>query len=171
MEKNKWILPVAIALLVVNMILTTIIIIVGLPPIAKINKVVTAMETVLDLEYDNEDINEDIPIDELNTVSLEDTISVNLRSASSDKIRVLRFSYGVTINKNAKDAKKIADLIIEKESILNDSILGLVATKSFEDITKTNGNKELSEEIAELLRDILDTNAIVGVFFTSFLYN
>ncbi|TCT16432.1 flagellar basal body-associated protein FliL [Natranaerovirga pectinivora] len=171
MEKGKILLPIGIALLVVNLILTTLLIILALPPLTRVNKIVTTMEQVLDLELINEDTVGNIPIEDLEIIMIDDQISVNARSITTNKNHVLRFSVGFTINKKDKDSKRIMTLMAEQEQYIIAQIRSAASFKTYEEVITNVGTKELGKDIANHLNEVLNTNVIVETIFREYIYN
>jgi flagellar basal body-associated protein FliL len=170
MGRNNWLMPVGIALLVVNLILTVLLIIVGLPPLNKMNQLVSSMNQVINID-NRESIGVEYDINQLSIVQFSEPISVTLQSQSTDKASRLRFTIGFAINNKSKDSKKITETLNEKQAMIINDIRSLAANKSYEDISKANGDKELAQEITEYLRKLLSTDAIVNVVFEEFIYN
>ncbi|TCK97900.1 flagellar basal body-associated protein FliL [Natranaerovirga hydrolytica] len=172
MDKNKIILPIGIAILFVNLILLILLIVLALPPLTSVNKIVTTMEQVLELEYiHNGEANQNVPISELKTVSIDGQTSVNIRSMTTNNNHVLRLSVGFAINENANDVEDVIQELQEKEEYILSQVASVARRKTYEDIITEDGVDELTSEIVTHINQLLRTNAIVDVIYKDFMYN
>lgn len=90
------------------------------------------------------------------------TFTVNLMSSGGQRYLKTQMSLELS-NK---------DLAIElnaKKAVIRDKIIGVLSSKTFQEISTTKGKNRLSQQIINVLNPMLSDGAIQNVFFTQFI--
>ncbi len=157
-----------LALLVVNLVLTAITMISIVPAAKKSNALITDICAALKLELAsgrNANLS-NVPIEDLQSYTLGDTMTINLRNSEDGGEHYAVVAVVLSMDKSNDDYKKIGLEGIEAglydsniKSIIND----VIRTYTYEEL---HNQPELAQnEILEKLQGFFDTNMIVDVGF------
>ena len=109
-----------------------------------------------------EETAEESEVDKLGPLLRLDTFIVNL--ADQDGKRYLR----TTMELELKGDKSVED-VQKWISRIRDTILTILPTRKFEDISSVEGKKVLRDEIIAKLNDFLGKGTIVNIYYTEFI--
>ncbi len=164
MKKNL-LTVIILALLVVNIVLTSVLMFSVMGTNKKTAELVTNIATVLDLELTVP--GEDKDAEE---ISLADTAVHNFTSAMTiplagedDKQRYIIFEISLSMNTKHEDYKEYGETIAERESLMEDAINSVVST-----YTEAECREDLKNGLAGLKAEILA--AIQELFQSDFIY-
>lgn len=157
-----------LALLVVNLVLTAITMISIVPAAKKSNALITDICTALKLELAsgrNANLS-NVPIEDLQSYTLSDTMTINLRNSEDGSEHYAIVAVVLSMDKSNDDYEKIGLAGIEAglydsniKSIIND----VIRTYTYEEL---HNQPELAQkDILEKLQGFFDTNMIVDVGF------
>lgn len=110
-----------------------------------------------------------IPIDQTVDFEFSDSLIATILSTGSNKVANLSIDIGFKLDKENKKTNDIITLLGNNEGYLRDKISKILATKSMEDLQQPGFREELQQEILTLVKQELDTDAIIQVYFKNFL--
>lgn len=100
---------------------------------------------------------------------LSESITTNLVSEDNpNKNHIIKVTVGFGVNKRSKDYKAIAREFTEKEMLVRDEVIQSLRDQSYENMTKSNAQSQLSEVIVSRVSTLLVTQAIEGIYFGEF---
>ncbi len=159
-----------LALLVVNLVLTAITMISIVPSAKKSNELITEICTALDLELaSGRTANlSSVAIENLQSYTLEDTLTINLRNSEDGEAHYVILTVVVSMDKSNEDYATLGLAGVEAglydsniKSIVND----VVRTYTYEEILAQPDQAQ--KEILEKLQGFFDSSMIVDVGFPS----
>ena len=103
----------------------------------------------------------DIPRPVVNNVALP-TVTVNLADAAGDRY----LKVGMEVEVSSPDA--VRDIQAQSAKI-RDAIIILLSSKTYAELSSTEGKMQLKNEVAARLNQILGTPRVVRVYFTDFV--
>lgn len=103
----------------------------------------------------------DIPRPVINNVALP-TVTVNLADAAGDRY----LKVGMDVEVSSPDAAR--DIQAQSAKI-RDAIIILLSSKTYAELSSTEGKMQLKNEVAARLNQILGTPRVVRVYFTDFV--
>lgn len=103
----------------------------------------------------------DIPRPSINNVALP-TVMVNLADAAGDRY----LKVGMEVEVSSSDA--VRDIQAQSTRI-RDAIIILLSSKSYAELSTTEGKMQLKNEVAARLNQILGTPRVVRVYYTDFV--
>lgn len=169
MENKKWLLPLGIGVLLINFILTIILVAVTIPAITKINKIVSTVENEISASGVGKENTKEIPIQQQETIQYDDQETVSIRS-SEGQIHVVRYKISIVIDKKNKESKSLKTVLNDKKVLVQNMVREVIENKSFDDISKVGGKNNLESEITEVLKNKLNTSAIINIILNGFIY-
>ena len=100
---------------------------------------------------------------------LSESITTNLVSEENPNINhIIKVTVGFGVNKKSKDFKMIAKEFQEKEMLVRDEVIQSLRDQSYENMTKSDAQSQLSEVIISRISTLLTTQAIEGIYFGEF---
>lgn len=165
-----------LALVVANLILTAILMISVVPQTKKANELITKVCSAIDLELEGgkESASIDIPMDQVETVSIADgeSLTVNLKSDDGKKSYAM-VSVALSLDTKNKGYKKGVEAINANQLLIKNEIIRVVANHTIDDM-KT-GQRDLQDELLGSLRKLfnsesIDSSFIVSVSFPTYTY-
>ncbi len=92
-----------------------------------------------------------------------DTFTVNLIS-NSNKQRYLKTQMSLELSN-----KNLAIELNAKKAVLRNKIIGVLSSRTFQEISTIKGKNKLAQQITNALNPMLSDGTIDGVFFTHFI--
>jgi len=162
---------IIIAVCVVNMVLTSIMLFVMLPAFSSMNKLVTQVASILNLELESGDNSYSISDLEIKTVLFDsegEAQTINLMSSNDGKSH-FGIIKGVIFNLNttSDDYAEVADIIDNKSSVLTGIIKEVIASFTVDTISEAEIKKLAMEKIQDKLGG---SNCIVDISLDGFMY-
>lgn len=157
-----------LALLVVNLVLTALTMISIVPSAKKSNELITEICSALKLELaSGRTANlSSVPIDDLQSYTIADTMTINLRDSEDGSSHYAVLSVVLSMNKADEDYEKLGLNGIELgsydsniKSIIND----VIRTYTYEEITTQP--EQAQKEILEKVQGFFDSSMIVDIGF------
>lgn len=162
---------VVIALCVVNMVLTSVMLFVMFPAFSSMNKIVTQVASILNLELESGENSYSISDLEVKSVMFDasgNSQSINL-TASGDGESHFGIITGVKfdLNTTAEDYKEVVEIIDNKSSILTGIVKEVIASFTIDTITENAVKQQALEKIADKLGG---SSCIVDISLDGFMY-
>ena len=100
---------------------------------------------------------------------LSESITTNLISEENpNQNHIIKVTVGFGVNKKSKDFKEITKEFKEKEMLVRDEVIQSLRDQSYESMTKSDAQSQLSEVIISRISTLLVTQAIEGIYFGDF---
>ncbi len=162
-----------LALVVANLVLTAILMISVVPQTKKANQLITKVCSAIDLELeggkDNSSIN--IPMERLETISIDDgaSMTINLKDSGDGEGHYAVISVALAVD-NKSDGYKTFGVegVTAKKDIIKDVVNKVVTGYTLEEM-KADQTKA-QDEILSRLRRMFDSDFIVSVAFPTYNY-
>lgn len=170
MKKNIFSV-VILALVIVNIILTSILIFSVVPTANKTNKLITDICSALELELESQksEKNGGAPsIDQLALYDIADKMTVNLKKGPDGKQHYAAFSITISMDTKNEGYKTYGETIAEKESLIKNEIITAVSSYTYEEIQ--TDQTVLNKAIVERLQKLFDSDFIVNVAFRDIVF-
>lgn len=166
MKKNL-ISVLILALVLVNLVLTGILTITILPQTKKSNELITKVCGAIDLELESGDgrAEANIPMEQVTTYSVPDSMTINLKPNAEGKEAYAVLSVSISQNNKHDDFKTYGgEKMAEKETIIKDTIIAVVSQYTMEEF---NADRQaVKDEILEELQAKFDSDFIIAVNFS-----
>lgn len=173
MKKNL-ISVIILALCLVNLILNALIVFVCVPSNKKVNKLVTDIASVLNLELEGAD-EPKVAVENIATFTSSEDITVKLKedgSTNADGTKMVRYAQvGITISmdKSSKEYEDINALLTSSEGLINDVVMNVVSTYTAAEIDTQEIKDEIKQEILERIQKKFGSECIFSVDFKSLI--
>ncbi len=162
---------VVIALCVVNMVLTSVMLFVMFPAFSSMNKIVTQVSSILNLELESGENSYTIADLEVKSVLFDasgNSQTINLMPSGDDEshfgiITGVKFD----LNTTAEDYKEVADIVDNKSSILTGVVKEVIASFTIDTISESAVKEQAMEKIADKLGG---SSCIVDISLDGFMY-
>ena len=167
MKKNL-ITVVIFALVLVNLILTSILTISILPETKKANELITQVCTAIDLELRSGAVTSDamrVPIDKVASYNVEE-MQINLKDSGDGKKHYASVAVSLSMNTESDDYKKYgsAEQLAEKDSLIRSQINTVISGYTFEEFT--SDQQAVQNESLASLQQLFNSDFIVSVGFS-----
>lgn len=157
MEKNKLMMIIIIVLLVV--LLGTIL---GFGIV-----LVTTVGNNNSTEVTDEVIEEEevvlTPAD-LELVTLSEPITANLRTGADAEKHVAQISVSIGVDYTTEESQAFYDMLLTKEVIIQDIVLGILGSKTLEDMERPDAKEILKDEILQAVSEKFNTEYVSTVY-------
>lgn len=177
MKKNLMSILI-LALLVVNIILTSIMMFSVTSASNKTAALVNDIASVLKLEIGTapageEPVEEEIPIENVQMHDIEGAMTVPLKKGADGETHYASVSVSFSMNTKDKGFKKHGETLSEKNSILKDAIFEVFGNYSIDDVDadREGVTKTIKEEILTKVQGIFDSKFIFKVAFSDIKYS
>jgi len=106
---------------------------------------------------------------DIQVFQLTEPITTNLTSEEGKNTNhLIKVTVGFGINKKSRDFKHIAKEFEEKEILVRDEIIQSLRDQSYENMTRSDAQSQLSETIQSRVSTLLLTQAIEEIYFGEF---
>lgn len=169
MKKNL-ISIIIIALLAVNIILTSIMMFTLVPSLKKSDKLVTQVASVLELELENSATGQDKPvsIDKLEVYDIADKLTINLKRGVDELDHFAVVSVSFSMNTEHEDYEKYVETISTKESLMKNEINKEFAKYTIEEVR--DNTQGIQEQLLTTFQSMFDSDFITEVAFRDVIY-
>ena len=161
---------VIIALALINLTLTAVLVFVVVPTSSRTDKLIQKVVNVLDLELESKGQLESITIDDIQTYTIENKLTIALKAEPGDKIpRYAVLNVSLAMNTKSPEYTKLEAKVIEHENYIEEFI-----TEEFSKYTRSNveENKEaIKVAVLERIAEHFDSNFIISVTFGNMVVN
>lgn len=165
---------IILALCLVNLILNALIVFVCVPSNKKVNKLVTDIASVLNLELEGAD-EPKVKVEDIATFTSSENITVKLKadgSTNADGSPLVRYAQvGITISmdSSSKEFANINSLISSSEGLINDVIMNVVSNYTAAEIDTPEIKEAIKKEILEKLQKKFGSTCIFSIDFKSLI--
>lgn len=169
MKKNL-ISVLILALLIVNIVLTTIMMISVTGTSRKTTALVTDIAKILHLELGDTETEEEtvIPMKNVETYDLEGSFTVPLKKGADGKEHYWIGSVSLAMNKKDKGYKAYADTMAEKSGLIRGEIIEVIGSHTLEEVTEDM--ESIKEEILQKIQTMYDSEFIFKVAVSDVMY-
>jgi len=153
LDKNKLFMIIIIGLLVVLLGFVGWFIMFGMPKLSGEPEVVyltPAPEKILTAQ-------------DITTHDLSNSLKSNLAVGADGKKHFIQVELSVGIDKTAKDQAKILTAVQENESLIRDFAVGILLTKTYEEMETSEGREAFRKELLARIQTEFATETIVNV--------
>ncbi len=154
-----------LALLVVNIVLTSVLMFSVVGTNNKVAALVTDIGTILQLEVGgaNGEAGEKLNIEDLEMYNIEESMTIHLKTAEDGKDHYCIVSVALSVNTKHEDYKEYGTTIGNYESLIKSEIDQVIGNYTKEE---AEANKEaIADEILTRIQDLYDSTFIVDVVF------
>jgi flagellar FliL protein len=165
MKKN--ILTVIIAVLsLVNVLLTTIMMVSVVPWAQKSDKMITDICSVLDLELasEEEDKADKVAVSDLDFFDIEDEMIVTLKAGEDGVTHYAVLMVSIAMDTTNADYKQYGETISDRASLIKNAVFNVVGEYTYEEAQ--GKTEEMQKQILEELREMFDSDFIYQVIFS-----
>lgn len=172
MKKNL-ISIIILALLVVNIALTSVMMFSVMNTNQKTTRLVGDIASALELEFSDPSGQEqqaEVSIADTATYKFEDPLTIRLKDSGEDgKEHYFITSVSFSMNTKDKDYKKYGETIAEQADLLKSSVYTVISDYTLEELRADN-NEKAAQDILEQIQAMYDSKFIFKVNFIDFLY-
>lgn len=154
-----------LALLVVNIVLTSIMMFSVAGTNKKTAALVTDIATILQLEVGTTNgEGETLHVEDIEMYNIEESMTIHLKTAEDGKDHYCIVSVSLAVNTKHDDYKKYGSTIGDYESLIKGEVDKVIGTYTKEE---ADANKEaIADEILTRIQDLYDSTFITDVVFT-----
>jgi Flagellar basal body-associated protein FliL. len=165
MKKN--ILTIIImAIVLINTVLTGLLIFTIVPTANKTNKLVSKVASIVDLELQSPNAEDNLTVEDIDPYNIVDKITVNLKSTDQTE-HYMTMNASLSQNKKNKDYSKLKDLVLPNELKIKE-IIQSEFSKYTKDEVQTNMEKIKADILAQI-QEYFKSDFIVRVAFGNML--
>ncbi len=159
-----------LALLIVNLVLTSILTITILPQTKKSNELISQVCSAINLELQSGEVTDasTIPMDQIEVYNLTDSLTISLKDSKDGSEHYAVISASISMNKKSDDYDTYGKTISEKESLIANEINNIVSKYTIEEMKEDQ--QSVQNEILADLQKMFDSDFIVGVAFKNVTY-
>jgi len=154
------------AIVLINTILTALLIFTIVPTANKTNTLVAKVASIVDLELESPNSEDNISVDDIQTFNIPDKMTINLKS-TDQKEHYLTVNVSLSMNTKNKDFTKysetVKDHVIEMKDIIQDEI-----SKYTKDEIQSNKEK-IKDNILVKIQEYFKSDFIIKVYFGNLL--
>lgn len=154
-----------LALLVVNIVLTSVLMFSVVGTNNKVAALVTDIGTILQLEVGgaNGEAGEQLHIEDIEMYNIEESMTIHLKTAEDGKDHYCIVSVALSVNTKHEDYKEYGTTIANYESLIKSEVDQVIGNYTKEE---AEANKEaIADEILTRIQDLYDSTFIVDVVF------
>lgn len=171
MKKNL-LSVIILALLVVNLVLTSVMMFSVMSTNQKTAVLVGDIASALALDFSDPAAEKqavEVSVADTATFRFEDQLNITLKDDGDGKTHYMMTSVSFSMNKKDKAYKKYGENIAEQEDLLKSSVYSVVSNYTLDDLRADN-NEAAAREILEQIQDMYDSEFIYKVSFIDFMY-
>lgn len=163
--KRNMLTIIAIALSLVNLILTGILVFSVVPAAKATNNLIANVASIIDLELESDKAAESIAMSDLEAITFENGMQINLKSVPGDKMDhyAVIDKVSIYLNKNADDFKKLNESIKNYESTISEMV-----SYGFSQYTKEevqNNREAIKMAVLKKIQEKFGTQTIADISF------
>lgn len=113
-----------------------------------------------------------IDINDIYLFEIEDSIYTNLMVGEDNKEHVIKLSLNLGIDysgKNTKESDALTTTLTEKIPVIKDSVIGILRSKTYEELIRVDTQALLKEEILSSLQEVFNTDLIAKVYINDLI--
>ena len=165
MKKNIFTVIIT-AIVLVNLVLTSVLMFVLVPSVKKTDKLVKQVAKVIQLEIETQDGVEDenkVSVLDSEVISITSPLTINLKSSGSSKTYAILDGVSIYLNKKDKSYKKLQPTVEENKSIILEIVTNVFSKYSVDEAQ--NNRDALKTEILNSIQSYFDSEFIYNVSF------
>lgn len=175
MKKNL-ITVLILAISIINLVFNILLVFVFMPSTTKVNKLITAISTVLDIELASQGGDENsFDISNIETFKVAQGESgvtlVNLASDGSGEIHMVQYGLSINIDKTSEDYAKISESMQTSTAMINEIASDIISEYTYVQVIDVSVKKQIRERILTSLRETFNTECIYSVSFYDWVAN
>lgn len=151
-----------LAFTIVNLVLNVVLIFSVMPASQKTNKMITQICSILDIELEAGEDGNEVPLENVETYSFEDDMTINLKTGADGKEHIAKIKVTISMDSKHADYKKFGDLST-KEQLIKREINEAVSSFTYEEALQDMSAVE--NEALERVQALYDSDFIIGVSF------
>lgn len=163
---------IILALLVVNIVLTSIMMFSVMGANQKTTRLVNDIATALALDFSDPTETEEtvnVPVADIVTHKFDEQLTITLKDSGDGKDHYFITSVSFSMNSKDKDYKEYGATIAEQNDLLKSSVYSVISSYTLDDLRADN-NAAAEKEILEQIQKMYDSEFIFKVNFIDFLY-
>lgn len=118
-------------------------------------------------------LSQEVPIEDITNFAVkEEPIITNLLKGPDKKEHIIKFNVSLGINtskKVKKEATKLLTTLETQKLVIEDIIIGVCLSKTYEELSDNNARTILKDEILAKVQQAFNTNLIVDVYLSDLL--
>lgn len=158
----------ALALTVVNLVLTIVLVFAIVPSMKKTDNLITKICTVLDFELENSSgipkSEIDVPMEDIDVYNFSQQMTINLKTGEDGKDHWAVLSVSLSMNTKNKDYGTYGGTLEQKESLIRNKINSIVSAHTRDEMK--NNTEAIQDEILKAIQDMFRSDFIIGVNFS-----
>lgn len=169
MRKNL-ISVIILAICIVNLVLNALMVFVFLPTMKKTDNLVTEIASILNLELERDPSGQPVTpnIEDVQTYTLAESITVNLKEDGTGKTGFAMVGISISMDGSSKDYESINSKLADTESWISDVSRSVIQEYTYEEVNQHDVQTEIKKQITEGLQERYQTNCIYDVTFSQF---
>lgn len=170
MKKNL-LTVLILALLIVNIVLTTVLMFNIMGTNKQTAKLVSNIATILNLEMSepgDAQVEEPISLKDTATFAITGSMTIPLADSTGDKTRYVMFDVALSMNKKHADYKNYGETILDWETQIKDVITSVVSGHTENECR--NNLEGLKEEILEAIQELFGSDFIYKVGISEVMF-
>lgn len=171
MKKNL-VTVVILAISIINLFFNILLVFVFVPSTTKVNKLVTEISKVLDIEIaaKNAENGGLIDVSDLAAFQLEQSNPINLAVDPNEvdadkKIHAVQYGMTINLNKTAADYETVNQTLTDSTALIYDMTRDIIGKYTYSQAIDVEVQREIKEEILKSLQDTFNTDTIYSVSF------
>lgn len=169
--KKSLLSVITLALVVINLILSTVIVFSVLPTSRKTDKMITQVCSALNLELEskkNASGEKNYSIEQLETFDIEDSLTIPLKKGDDGKEHYAVVAVSIVVDKEHNDYKKYVESITTKESLIKDAINNVISGFTINEME--SNQTQVQTAVLTKIQDLFDSEFIVKVAFRDMVF-
>lgn len=157
---------IILALVVLNVVLTSLMVFVMMPAFSKMNNVLTEVAAIINLEKEptkEEDGNNQVAIGDLSVFSLDKSLQINLKSEGSKLHYAAIDSISISMNTKAQDYKVISENMESNSVRFAEIVTNCLAAYTLEEANAKRN--DIKKEVLDAANEAFQTTCFVEVSF------
>lgn len=158
--KRNMLTVIIIVLILINVVLSSSMFFVMMPALTKMNKLMTDVATIIDLEVEPPEEQEALSYDDIEIYTIEKKLTLNLKDSGH---YVAMDSVSISLNKTAEDYQTVYDSLGKNQDFLT-AIIGDAYAAYTLDEANVNRDK-VKSDITGRIKEYYKTDCIIEIAF------
>lgn len=151
-----------LAFTIINLVLNVVLIFSLMPASKKTDQMVTQICSILDIELEASEDEEQVPLENIETYSFAEDMTINLKIGADGSEHIAKIKVTISMDKKHKDFKKYGDLSTKEQLIkreINEAVSGFTYEEALQDMSA------IESEALKRVQTLYDSDFIIGVSF------
>ncbi len=171
MKKN--ILTVIImAITLINTVLLAVMIFTVVPAASKTTRLMDKVASIIELELESPDENMKLSVSDIVTYNIEDKLTVNLKSASTDpkdKPPYAVMNVSLSVNSKSADYDDLFPKLQENENAIKEIVQEEFAVYTRDEVYANKG--KIKDRVIDRIKELMQSDFVINVSFGSLVLN